>query len=209
MAAHSYRRIVSPGVGIVCIVGALLISASPARAHNVVEDRIPGADSVVTTSPVTVSIATNDEFLDLGGDGGGFALVGIDADGLFYGDGCVAIIERRMVAELALGDAGTYTIAYQFVSADGHSLSEGYTIDFAPGPEHSPSAGRAETPVCGGKPVESNPGETTDVATPASDVAQEAQPLGLPLPTIAGIIALVVVAAGLALSGVRKRKNRS
>lgn len=127
---------------------ALLVGPA-AVAHNVVEDRIPVPESIITDSPVEVSIATDDIFLDLGENQGGFAIVMMDEAGLYYGDGCVELQERRMTASIPLGGAGTYTVVYQFVSADGHSLSESYTVEFQPTEDHVETPGIPTAPVCG------------------------------------------------------------
>jgi copper resistance protein C len=202
MSASSHRPLLAHTVGALVLAGIFL--GGPASAHNSVEDRTPEPGAVVTSSPIAVSIATNDEFLDLSGEGRGFAIVGIDESGLFYGDGCVEIIERRMVAELALGQAGTYTIAYQFISADGHSLSDSYTIEFAPGPDHSAAEGHAEAPVCGATapPV----AEPLPVLEPADVPRQE--PVATVSPAvIAGILAAVVLAAGLLVVARTRKRN--
>ena len=132
-----------------CFALGLIGMTSPALAHNVVEDRIPSPDSIITISPVEISIATNDMFLDLGGEAGGFGLVMVDDNGLYYGDGCVLLNERRMGALVDLGPAGRYSIVYQFVSADGHLVSESYHVDFQPDNSHIPAQGYPDAPECG------------------------------------------------------------
>jgi copper resistance protein C len=73
----------------------------------------------------------------------------MDEAGLYYGDGCVELRERQMTARIALGGAGTYTVVYQFVSADGHSLSESYTVEFQPTDDHVETPGMPNRPLCG------------------------------------------------------------
>ena len=201
MPVSSHRPLLAHTVGALVLAGVL--AGGPASAHNSVEDRSPKPGAVITSSPVAVSIATNDEFLDLSGESRGFAIVGIDESGLFYGDGCVDIIEQRMVAEVPLGQAGTYTIAYQFISADGHSLSESYTIDFAPGPDHVVTEGQAEAPVCGA--TAPSVAEPTPALEPADVPQQESQTTVSPA-VIAGIVAAVALGAVI-LVAARTRKR--
>jgi methionine-rich copper-binding protein CopC len=52
---------------------AALLAGPAAVAHNVVEERIPVPESTITDSPVEVSVATDDIFLDLGDNRGAFA----------------------------------------------------------------------------------------------------------------------------------------
>src|SRR6056300_407308 len=146
LTSSALRRLPLMGVA---LLGALLLGASPAVAHNVVEDRTPAPGSTVTESPVDISLTTNDIFLDLGGDASGFGVVISDSAGLYYGDGCVSVIERTMSASAQLGEAGTYEIIYQFVSADGHSLSESYEFVFTPDPNHTAAQGYDTPAECG------------------------------------------------------------
>jgi methionine-rich copper-binding protein CopC len=118
-------------------------SDTPAFGHNVVEQRIPAPDSEVSQSPVEVSIATDGSFLDLGGEGRGFAIVVRDSSGQYFGDGCVELTEGRMKASIELGEPGVYELAYQFVSADGHSLAESYEFTYAPADDYRSAPGYA------------------------------------------------------------------
>ena len=193
------------------VAGALALGpATPALAHNVVEDRDPAADSVVTTSPVTVSISTNDVFLDTGDATRGFAIVAQDATGLYYGDGCVTINERTMSATIDLGGTGTYTVLYQFVSADGHTLQDRYTFVFEPGADHSPAVGLDAPSVCG-EMIEDSPVEesTPELIAPAEEIPVVADDTVSWIPSIAGIVVLLVLLIGLGVSGLRKRQAKS
>ncbi|MCF8550307.1 MAG: copper resistance protein CopC [Pontimonas sp.] len=191
-------------------VALALGSAAPALAHNVVEDRDPAADSVVTQSPVTVSISTNDSFLDTGDATRGFAIVAQDGAGLYYGDGCVNIDERTMSATIDLGRPGTYTVLYQFVSADGHTLQDSYTFVFEPGADHGPAVGLVAPPVCGAT-TEDLPVEeiTPELIVPAEEIPVVADDTVSVIPSIVGIAVLLVLLIGLGVSGLRKRQAKS
>lgn len=154
------------------LLSALVVGTSPAYAHNVVEDKNPAPGSTVTESPVDISITTNDVFLDLSGDAQGFGIAVRDSQGLYYGDGCVTLDERTMSARAELGAPGTYEIVYQFVSADGHSLSESYEFDFAPGPSHTASPGY-DTPAECGVPRDIEPEESSQPIAATPIVAEE------------------------------------
>ena len=168
LTSSALRRLPLMGVA---LLGALLFGASPAVAHNVVEDRTPAPGSTVTKSPVDISLTTNDMFLDLGGDASGFGVVIRDSAGLYFGDGCVSVIERTMSTSAELGAAGTYEITYQFVSADGHSLSESYEFDFAPNASHTPALGY-DTPAQCGVPRDT-PTVEVDTAVTSTPIASE------------------------------------
>jgi len=183
------------------LLGALLLGASPAYAHNVVEDRSPAPDSSVTDSPVTISLTTDDVFLDLSGEATGFGVAVRDSAGLYYGDGCVELSERTMTASAELGQAGSYEIIYQFVSADGHSLSESYEFVFEPGPSHTPAPGY-DTPAECGVSRDTPAGDSTSGAEPTptesappadEDTRAEETPNNVMLTV--GLVSLVIIAA--------------
>ena len=133
-----------------CFALGLIGITSPALAHNVVEDRIPSPDSIITISPVEISIATNDMFLDLGGEAGGFGLVMVDDNGLYYGDGCVLLNERRMGALVDLGPRRQCTPS----SINSCPLmaiwsQKAIDVDFQPDNAHIPAQGYPDAPECG------------------------------------------------------------
>lgn len=206
------RRQSSAPRWMVALIAAALSLGFPASAfaHNAVEDRDPAADSLVTTSPVTVSISTNDNFLDTGDATRGFAIVARDAAGLYYGDGCVSIIEATMSATVELGEGGTYSVLYQFVSADGHTLQDSYTVVFEPPPDHVPAAGLSTAPVCGDT-TEELPREqaTPEVIAPSQTLPLVADGSVSLIPIVAGVIVLIIVLIGLGVSGLRKRQAKS
>ena len=186
------------------LLGALLLGASPAFAHNVVEDRTPAPDSSVTDSPVAISLTTNDIFLDLSGAATGFGVAVRDSAGLYYGDGCLELGERTMTASVELGQAGTYEIIYQFVSADGHSLSESYEFVFEPGPDHTPVRGydtpaecgvsrdtAAEDLASGAEPTPTESAPTVDEDTRAEDAPNSVM-LTVGLVTLVSIAAVII-----------------
>lgn len=178
------------------LLGALLLVTTPAAAHNVVEERIPAPNSTVTESPVAISLTTDDLFLDLGGEAKGFGVVLRDSAGLYYGDGCVEVRERRMTASAELGQADIYEIIYQFVSADGHSLSESYEFVFEPGPDHTAAPGY-DTPAECEVPRTAAEKASGPVATPTpislEDTFQDEEAPRDPL-LIVGFLSLVTIA---------------
>lgn len=140
-------------ITILALLGFLALGpagSQPAFAHNQVTTVSPEPDERVTASPVDITIQTSDMLLDLEGQGRGFAITVTDANGLYYGDGCVSVVDTTMSTSVALGEPGTYAITYQYVSADGHSLSDRYTFSFEPAESHFPAQGKsAAAPVCG------------------------------------------------------------
>ena len=129
---------------------AVLATATPAWAHNYVVSTTPAEGEVLTVLPESFSVTTNEALLDLSGSGSGFGMEIIDADGLYYGDGCVTVEGASLYADPVIGAAGTYTLVYQVVSADGHTVSDEFTFDWAPEAGFAASAGSATPGDCNG-----------------------------------------------------------
>ena len=176
-----------------------LAGIAPVFAHNLVLDTIPQAGDTVTESPLEVHVITSDELLDLAGTGAGFAIAVQDEAGSYYGDGCVTIAEREMFTTVELGEAGTYQVTYQFVSADGHSLSENFVFAFAPVASHSPALGQSVAPQCGmGTMMDDIVGdETTVTAETPEDVVAEPLEADAELPGPSRDVITVAIAAVL------------
>src|SRR5690606_27689697 len=124
-----------------CFLGAALAvgaAVSPALAHNTVLDTTPGAGEVRAALPESVEIRTSVALLDFGGEKSAFVVQ--DAAGLYYGDGCVRITGTSLFTAPALGAPGEYTVTYQLVSADGHTIGNSYTFTWAPEGDHTPAA---------------------------------------------------------------------
>ncbi|GAA3741506.1 hypothetical protein GCM10022239_16460 [Leifsonia bigeumensis] len=153
---------------------AVLAAASPAFAHNFYLSSTPSENEVLTTLPDEFIVTTNDNLLDLGGAGGGFVMQVVGPDGLYYGDGCVTVSGPSVSMTAAAGPAGDYTLTWQVISADGHTVSGEipYSWEPAAGAETS-TVGTMSPPVCGEatepEPAASEPGVTPPDAGGAAD----------------------------------------
>ncbi len=181
------------------VAAALSLLGSPAFSHGVVEERTPAPNSVVQESPVKVSVTADSLFLGPGGAQRGIDIFLKDSEGLFYGENCVEIFEFTASKVIALGQAGTYTVVYQAISADGHMLSDSYTFVFEPDSDHKPTSGNAAPLICGGAETPRDPDDTLQFATEQNDSGYTqadatAQRDGLSLVAVL----LVVVAVGAA-----------
>ena len=190
--------------GLVLLVASLGWSAAPAFAHNYVVGTTPAAGSVVTEQPGVVSVTTNDNLLDLSGEGTGSAIqVSGPADApRYYGDGCATVSGPTLATEVELGAAGEYTVVWQTVSTDGHSISDTFTFTWQPDATQVLAEGSAAAPECatGGS---ADPADTdaadTDAAEPGSGVR------GTDLLWIGGALVAVLAAIGVTLLVLRRR----
>ena len=141
------RRAVA-AVGVAALLVVLV--AGPASAHNYLVESTPAAGEVLTALPEEFSVTTNEALLDLAGSGSGFGLEVRDAAGLYYGDGCVTIDGATMSAAAELGEPGEYTLVYQLVSADGHTVSDSFRFTWAPEDDVEASTGSTSAGDCNG-----------------------------------------------------------
>jgi methionine-rich copper-binding protein CopC len=132
------------------VVGCSLLGYAPAaQAHNYLISSTPEAGETLTELPELFEITTNEPLLDSVGEGS-FALEVRDEAGLYYGDGCVDIDGPSMTTAAALGEPGAYTVIWQVVSADGHTVSEEFGFTWAPGDAatSATSTGTESVPSC-------------------------------------------------------------
>lgn len=196
------------------VTAAVLGLASPALAHNSVVATTPEADATLTVLPESFEIRTDDALLDLGGEGAGFAFLVQDAAGLYYGDGCVRVSGPSMLTTPALGAPGEYTVTWQLVSADGHSLSGSYGFAWEPEDGTPPAGGSAERPRCGEEspPAASGTPEPAEPGAPDAEGGDGAEGARASVPAdvwwIAGAVAAIAVTAVVTLLLLRRRESR-
>lgn len=188
-------------------VGFALAIATPAVAHNFIVSSTPAEGETLTELPAAWQITTNETLLDLGGQGAGFALLVSDEQGRFYGDGCVTIEGAGLSMPAALGADGAYTLTYQFVSADGHTLSGELPFAWQAPAAFEPHVGLAEPPVCGETASAPAP-EPTTTAEPepepelTDEPVTEAEPIGPIADDATPLVIAVVIAVMIAIAGV-------
>jgi len=154
--------------GLVGLVGlAVLVPATGASAHDYVLSSSPEQGAVVTTELEEASVTFSDVVLDLSGTGSSNVLEVTDASGRHFEDGCSTTAGPVLSTGVALGSAGEYTMTYQAVSADGHTVSDSRSFSYQPPAGVETSAGAAERPVC--DPSTSAPTDDPAVSGPDGD----------------------------------------
>lgn len=216
MSLHRTAHAVATAVLALIGVAGLTV---PASAHDQVIQTTPGADQTVSTGNLEVEILTSGELLDLGGNSSGFAITVTDEQGRFYGDGCVVVDGPSLSTLAPLGDSGDYTVTYQYVSGDGHTLSGQYAFTFERPDNYLPAAGQSQAPVCGEDPVyplESTSGmadnDPADSPAPAAETANSGGEQGGTGPsltsTVIAAIAIVLIGTMSYLFIIRQRSQR-
>lgn len=181
----------------VAVAGAVLLAAAtPAQAHNYLVGSTPAEGSTIAELPEAFSVTTNGPLLDLDGDGSGFAIEVTDADGRYYGDGCVTVRDATLSMGASLGEPGDYTLFWQLVSEDGHTVSGSFGFTWAGA---ATAAGAASPPDCGGTAVR----EPVSTATPSP----RADASLVDVLWIGGAILAVLVAGTITVLIVSRRKR--
>lgn len=168
--------------------GVAVIVAAPAAAHNQIVSSTPAPNQVLTALPARFEIDTNNSLLDIGGTGRGFAFEIQDAAGRYYETGCVTIVDDNMFTEARLGEPGPYTIIYQLVSSDGHTVSGRIPFRWAPSGNAPVTTGVAAPPGCNGAKGPSKPSS-------ASGGSESVRDSTVPLADILWIGGIIVVVA--------------
>ncbi|EAR25517.1 transport integral membrane protein [marine actinobacterium PHSC20C1] len=204
------RRIIRIGAALsaATIAALVLLVAAPAYAHNYLVASTPEEGAILTQLPEEFSVSTSDTLLDLAGDGGGFAIQVVDASGNYFGDGCFTIRDDSLSTTAALGNAGEYTMLWQLVSSDGHTISGEIGFEWQPDADQPISEGFDAPPACGGGTLEQT--DPDDQATSTGDGQTDAATTvdAATVLLVAGAIALVLI-AGVAIFLITVRRNRS
>lgn len=203
----SRRRGRSTLIGFVLVAAVVGVSAAPAYAHNYVVGTTPEAGSVVTEQPGVVSITTNDNLLDLSGEGAGSAIqVSGPADApRFYGDGCATVSGPTVQSAVQLGEPGEYTVVWQTVSTDGHSISDSFTFTWQPDAGQALDEGVATAPDCAADGASGQAPADAEQATDIADDAAGSPGAGTDLLWIGGALVAVLSAIGVTLLLLRRR----
>lgn len=196
MAIRAIRAAV---LGALVVVVSVLGISAPAQAHNYLVSSTPAEGETLTELPDEFSVTTNGPLLSLDGSVNGFAMEVRDSDGLYYGDGCVSVSGSTMSEPAAaLGPAGDYTMLWQLISTDGHTVSGEVRFSWAPSADAVPGRGSASPATCG-----------NGTAAPEASGPQETRPnadLGDVL-WVGGAIGAVLVAALVTFLVLTRRKK--
>lgn len=148
MTASPRRNLTLALLSLSTALVASILLVGPASAHNVLVASTPGAGETLSQLPPQFSVTANEAMLALPGSQG-FVLQIRDAAGDYYGDGCVEVVDATMSATAAVGAPGEYTLLWQAVSADGHSIDGEIPFTWAPAAGVDADVGSATPPVCG------------------------------------------------------------
>ncbi|MFG1738716.1 copper resistance protein CopC [Micromonospora chalcea] len=183
------------------IAALLLVPATPAAAHNSLQEATPARDARLTTAPTQVTLRfmqrLNPAFTTITLRDAAERPVPASAPAVNGATGTVTIEEP-------LGN-GTYTVAYRVVSRDGHPVQGSYRFIVAD-PAAPPAA--VPSPTADASAGTSAPAGTsagTD-ASPASADASAGADDGLPVGLLVGGATAAVAVAGVVALLLRRRR---
>lgn len=171
LRSSAWRLVAGSAAAVAITGGAVLGLAGPASAHNYLVASTPEIDGTLTALPKAFEITTNDKLLDIGDSGSGFAFRVVGPDGKYYEDGCVDIDGPSMTTPAALGDSGKYTVEWQIVSADGHTVSDEYAFTWKAPSGFSAATGSSTPPTCATAGGSSTEAATSGTASGSTDSA--------------------------------------
>lgn len=175
----------------------VLVAAPPASAHSALVASTPAEGETLGELPPEFSVTMNETLLASAGDAA-FALRVRDDAGLYYGDGCLTIVDATVSTPAALGASGDYVMEWQVVSADGHAV--GGEIPFTWTGEAT-AEGAADPAVCG-----ELPGEQTGAPDPGGH--HDAEPSEIPVGDVLWIVgAVLAVAAAVTVALIATRRR--
>ncbi len=111
---------------VVAMIGVLgLLGAGPALAHDALIDSYPADGATLDVAPTSVTLRFNDAVQNLTP-----LITVVDPVGDRWEGSPVTVLNNTVSVPVnPLGAAGTYTVAYRVVSADGHAVAGATTFD--------------------------------------------------------------------------------
>ncbi|NKQ53379.1 copper resistance protein CopC [Amycolatopsis sp. K13G38] len=121
---------------------AMLGMATPALAHNVLISTDPGKGASLETGPAKITLT-----FDAPVQGGDINQISVLGPGnTQWAEGSVEINSNVVSAPMRpLGPAGTYTVGYRVLSADGHAVEGEYTFTLTKAGTGTPASANAAT----------------------------------------------------------------
>lgn len=211
MTRGALRRRGLAAAGVLAAAGLLALGpAAGASAHDYLVSSTPKDGSTQTTALSDVVLTFNDRVLDLSGDGSS-NVVEVTSGGKHYEAGCPTIADTAVTTPVSLGESGEYTVTWQVVSADGHTVSDSVQFAYVKPAGATAAAGAASRPTCGDQAPANDGSATISVSGTATPVAgQEGDTAGSsPLPLALGVGGGVIVVAliGVVVVLTRSRKG--
>lgn len=174
-----------------------LAPATPAAAHSALRDQNPGDGESVVTAPPTLSLGFNEDLIDAG-----TTVTVTGADGREWTDGAATVqgseLEQPLSTEVP---AGTYSVMWRVVSADGHPIDGTFDFTVTVGVDAPATPTATEAP----EPAPEVPDSST--AAPSDGAEPGEGPDTATVALIAATVLLLLVAPLVAFLIIRRRRR--
>lgn len=178
--SFSLRSGLAAAVAALALFAALLVTASPAAAHDELTGSTPADGEVVQVAPGAVELTFSNVPAAIGSE-----VRVLDAEGTDWAEGDVRILDNVAVQKLRSGaPAGSYTVQWRVVSSDAHPIEGTFGFSVAGSGQAAPSAS-ASMPTAAQTPVLN---QSDDAGSPWLVIV----PAAVVLLAVAVLIALIV-----------------
>ncbi|MDO3686744.1 copper resistance CopC family protein [Micromonospora sp. C28ISP2-4] len=184
------------------LTALLLVPATPAAAHNSLQEATPSRDARLTTAPTQVTLRflqrLNPSFTTITVSDAGQRTVPTSAPAVDDATGTVTIDEPLA--------NGTYTVAYRVVSRDGHPVQGSYRFTVADPAAPAPSAPASPaTPTPTATPTPAGVDGAGEQDASGARSGDDGPPVAL---LAGGAVAGLLVIAGIVLLLARRARAR-
>lgn len=203
-ALHVSRlpRLVALVAALVLAAFAVVVTSSPARAHDELLGSDPAAGSSVDELPAELRLTFSGA---IAAEPGASELRVTDASGAALVDGAPTTQDNVLIQPLAGEASGAVTVLWKVVSSDGHPISGEFA--FTVSAPAAPTATSDPTPSESVAPTEtSTPAPTQEPTTPVGGASDSADIWPW---ILLAVLALAVIAAVVSLLVSRRRRDRA
>lgn len=171
---------------------AVLMTASPALAHDALIGTDPADGSTVAALPAQLTLTFSADIAD---DPGASEMQVTDASGASLAEGAPSVTDNVLTQPLTGEASGVVTVLWKVVSSDGHPTSGQFTFTVEGAPAPTPTQSAA-VPTESATPTP----EATETSAPAPPTESDSgdAPTGAAWPWIVGGIAAIAVLGGVA-----------
>lgn len=181
----------------------LLLTATPASAHDELASSDPAADSSVDALPDELTLTYSAELLS---DAGSTVVQVTDSAGADLTDGAPTVAGNVVTQPVAGTASGPIAVAWRVVSSDGHPISGEFSFVVAEAPAPVPTETTPAT-IATPTPAATEPAPApTETASPESTVGSDGNALAWII-GIAVFVALIGVVVWLLGARARQQKH--
>lgn len=180
---------------IVLVTASLGAGVTSASAHDDLIGSVPAADETMTTALDEVTLTFNEPPLAVAAS----EVQVTDPAGTSVVVGPITLSDRSLVIPVSPTVAGGYDVVWRTASSDSHPISGQFRFTYAgPLPSAIPSASASVAPSATPE---------ASASSGAADPANAADSVSGFLPLVIGVLAIVVIAIGIAITRARRTGN--